>query len=249
MMEIDPRYTKDGQIVLHHDASLERTTNAKGLVADFTLHELKQLRLRDPDGKLTNYSMPSLDEALEWARGKTILVLDQKTVPIGVRVKKIETHAAEPYAILIVYSLKDAKKCYAMNKNIMMEVMITDREKFSAFDKTGIPWSNIIAFVGHSPPRDSGLYSMIHAKGTRCIAGTSRNLDRQFINRQVAHIEPMRKAYHGLMDKGIDLIETDIPREVGQLLYGKQQLPQMGRIELGEKELIVPVDRANANRQ
>ena len=44
MMEIDPRYTKDGTIVLHHDARLERTTNGKGLVADFTLQELKRAR-------------------------------------------------------------------------------------------------------------------------------------------------------------------------------------------------------------
>jgi glycerophosphoryl diester phosphodiesterase len=103
----------------------------------------------------------------------------------------------------------------------MMEVMITSREKFATFDKTGIPWSNIIAFVGHSPPRDSGLYGLIHAKGTSCMAGTSRNIDRQFIDQHITRIESLSKAYHGLIDKGIDLIETDIPREVGQLIYGK----------------------------
>src|SRR6478735_6329129 len=30
MLEIDPRYTKDGQIVVHHDPTLERTTTGKG---------------------------------------------------------------------------------------------------------------------------------------------------------------------------------------------------------------------------
>lgn len=33
IMEIDPRYTKDGAIVVHHDATLERTTTGKGRVA------------------------------------------------------------------------------------------------------------------------------------------------------------------------------------------------------------------------
>src|SRR5262245_42200287 len=34
MLEVDPRYTKDGAIVLHHDPSLDRTTTGKGLLAD-----------------------------------------------------------------------------------------------------------------------------------------------------------------------------------------------------------------------
>ena len=225
MMEVDPRYTKDGRIVLHHDAKLERTTNGKGFIADLTLKELRQLRLLDPEGNLTAYSIPTLDEALEWARGKTILVLDQKTVPVKARIRKIEEHDAEAYSILIVYSLEDARLCYAMNRQIMMEVMMTSREQFRAFDKTGVPWSHVIAFVGHSPPRDSRLYKMIHARGSSCMAGTSRNIDRQFINQHVTSIESLNEAYHALMDMGIDLVETDIPREVGPLIYGKQQIP------------------------
>ncbi len=224
MMEVDPRYTKDGVIVLHHDATLERTTNGKGRLADFTLTELKQLRLRDSQGHLTEYSIPTLDESLQWARGKTILVLDQKSVPVEARVRKIEEHRAEAYAMLIVYSLKDAKRCHAMNPDIMMEVMVTDRAKFDAFDTCGVPWSHVIAFVGHSPPRDPGLCDMIHAKGTLCLAGSSRHIDRQFL-RQDAEIESLRPAYTSLLGMGVDLIEADIPRELGQLLYSGRQIP------------------------
>src|SRR5262245_25744058 len=83
MLEIDPRMTKDGAIVLHHDATLERTTNGRGRVVDHTLAELKQLRLKDNDGKVTEHQIPTLDEALEWARGKTVLVLDQKDVSVA----------------------------------------------------------------------------------------------------------------------------------------------------------------------
>src|SRR5512134_2049686 len=50
ILEIDPRYTKDGAIVLHHDDTLERTTTGRGKVSDFTLAELKELRLRDAEG-------------------------------------------------------------------------------------------------------------------------------------------------------------------------------------------------------
>src|SRR4029453_8368068 len=110
MLEIDPRFAKDGAIVVHHDANLERTTTGKGRVADFTLPELKTLRLKDPAGNVTEHQIPTLDEVLEWARGKTILLLDQKDVPVAARVKRIEDHKAESYALLIVYSFKDAQE-------------------------------------------------------------------------------------------------------------------------------------------
>ena len=41
-MEIDPRYTKDGSIVVHHDTNLDRTTTGKGRVTALTLQELKE---------------------------------------------------------------------------------------------------------------------------------------------------------------------------------------------------------------
>src|SRR5262245_16752678 len=90
MLEIDPRYAKDGAIVVHHDPGLERTTTGQGLVVNHTLADLKQLRLKDTAGDVTDYQMPTLDEAIQWARGKTILVLDQKDVPVEARVKKVE---------------------------------------------------------------------------------------------------------------------------------------------------------------
>ena len=40
ILEIDLQFTKDGQIVLHHDPTLDRTTTGTGPVADHTLKEL-----------------------------------------------------------------------------------------------------------------------------------------------------------------------------------------------------------------
>jgi glycerophosphoryl diester phosphodiesterase len=225
MLEIDPRYCKDGVIVVHHDPSLERTTTGKGLVADQTLAELKQLRLKDTAGAVTEFQIPTLDEVLEWARGKAILVLDQKDVAVRERVKKIEEHKAEGYAMLIVSTFKDAQACYAQNPNVMMEVLIPNREKFAEFDKLGIPWSNVVAFVGHQPPEDRGLYESIHAKGACCMIGTSRNLDRQIITGQTADIKQLEDGYRKFLGRGADLIETDIAAQLGPLLYGSTSPP------------------------
>jgi glycerophosphoryl diester phosphodiesterase len=224
-MEIDPRYTKDGAIVVHHDSTLERTTTGKGRIAELTLQELKEIRLKDTEGIVTEFHIPTLDDVLKWARGKTILVLDQKDVPVEARVRKIEEHKAEAYVMLIVYSFKDARKCYELNNNIMMEVMIPNRKKFYEFDKTGVPWSNIIAFVGHTPPKDKELMQMIHAKGTCCMVGTSRNLDPEFVVNRASGTGSLEQRYRALLQMGVDVIETDLPKEVGKLLYSEYMIP------------------------
>jgi glycerophosphoryl diester phosphodiesterase len=217
--EVDPRYTRDGHIVIHHDETLDRTTNGTGHVADHDLSDLKKLQLKDPLGRLTNYRIPTLDEALKWARGKTILILDQKDVSVKDRIRKLEEHSAESYAMLIVYSVAGAEECYRRNNNIIMEVMITDREQFDAFDKSGVPWNNIVAFVGHRPPRDPELLAMIHAKGACCIAGSSRNLDRELAEHRDDPPEAITQRYRALLGRGVDLIEADLAADVGRLIY------------------------------
>lgn len=225
MLEIDLRYTKDGVIVLMHDPTLDRTTNGTGRVQDRTLEEVRQLRLKDRNGKLTDFQIPTLDEVMRWARGKTILMLDKKEVPVRDVVRKIEEHKAESHAMVMAYSAKDITECHSLNREIMMEVMLGSQERFEEFARTGVPWGNIIAFVGHTQTPDRDLCARIRAKGASCMAGTSRNLDRQFLGGRVATMEPLRPDYRALFGLGVDVIETDIPRELWPLLFRDQTVP------------------------
>jgi len=77
----------------------------------------------------------------------------------------------------------------------------------------------------HTPPQDTGLCERIHAKGASCMAGSSRNIDPQFLSKQVADMEAIKPDYRALLELGVDVIETDIPREVGPLLYAGHPLP------------------------
>lgn len=225
MLEVDPRLSRDGKIVVLHDATLQRTTTGAGNVSDFALTELKQLHLKDPDGQVTPFQIPTLDEVLEWARGKTILVLDQKDVSAVDRAKIISEHQAEAYVMLIVSSFRDVQAVHQLNPKIMMEVMIPHLAQAAAFDKLGVPWSNVVAFVGHNPPTDKALYEYIHRQGTCCMIGTSRNLDRRFISGEVDGLQQLEPDYRALLSRGADIIETDIPAELGQLLYRGTPIP------------------------
>lgn len=64
-IEIDVEITKDDQIILHHDATLERTTNGRGRVRDKTLEEIGELRLKDREGNITSESIPTLEDVME----------------------------------------------------------------------------------------------------------------------------------------------------------------------------------------
>lgn len=77
MVEIDVRRTKDGQFVLLHDSTLDRTTTGTGNVSDYTLDSLKQLHLRNGYGAETAHRIPTLEEALLLVKDKILIYLDK----------------------------------------------------------------------------------------------------------------------------------------------------------------------------
>ncbi|MBC7914275.1 MAG: glycerophosphodiester phosphodiesterase family protein [Pyrinomonadaceae bacterium] len=77
VVEIDLAKTKDGHIVLMHDETLERTTNGKGKVSDWTLDSLKALFLKDGLGIITPHKIPTLEEALMVIKDKILVNLDK----------------------------------------------------------------------------------------------------------------------------------------------------------------------------
>lgn len=63
-LELDVHLSRDGELVVLHDPTLDRTTTGTGAVRDRTLAELRTLRLKDKDGKLTEETIPTLNEVL-----------------------------------------------------------------------------------------------------------------------------------------------------------------------------------------
>lgn len=77
IMELDVKMTRDSQLVVMHDNTIDRTTNAKGKVSDYTLSEIKKLRLRNGLGRITNHPIPTLEEMMLVAKGKIIINVDK----------------------------------------------------------------------------------------------------------------------------------------------------------------------------
>ncbi|KGO99894.1 glycerophosphodiester phosphodiesterase family protein [Novilysobacter defluvii] len=77
-IELDIRKSSDGVLVAIHDATLDRTTNGSGRVADHTAAELRELRLRRGNGGrsvvVTDEHLPTVEEMLLAAREHGFIV-------------------------------------------------------------------------------------------------------------------------------------------------------------------------------
>ena len=66
-IELDVQMTKDGQIVICHDHDIDRTSNGKGWIKDFTLAELKKLDFGSwYDPVFTGERIPTFIEFFTW---------------------------------------------------------------------------------------------------------------------------------------------------------------------------------------
>jgi glycerophosphoryl diester phosphodiesterase len=84
MMEFDVHISRDGQVVVIHDDTLERTTNGHGQVADYTLKELKQLDAGFWFAKrFSGETIPTLEEALQLAKGRILVNIEIKDGSLG----------------------------------------------------------------------------------------------------------------------------------------------------------------------
>ena len=71
-MELDVHLSKDGVPVVMHDHTLQRMSDGKGPIRNFTLEQLKRLKVGGTE------SIPTLEEALRLARGRITVLVELK---------------------------------------------------------------------------------------------------------------------------------------------------------------------------
>jgi len=71
-VELDVQLTKDGRLAVIHDETLDRTTNGRGPVKDFSLAELNRLDAGQGE------PVPALEEVFDLVKGKAHLMVELK---------------------------------------------------------------------------------------------------------------------------------------------------------------------------
>ena len=215
IFEIDPRLTLDSIIVLMHDGTLDRTTTGGGNIGDYTYAELQELYLKDAAGNPTPYKIPTLAAAIEWARGKTILNLDQKGVPYAMIADLIQKHRAEAFVMITTHSAEHARFYLDRNPKQIFSAHIKTREQLEEYEKAGIPFTQLMAYIGPNiKPENQELYRLLNAKGAMAMISSASTYDKLPSRYE-------RKAkYRAIIKDGAGVLETDFPIEAAEAIRG-----------------------------
>ncbi len=132
MIECDIRRTKDGKLVIIHDATLERTTNGSGKVADHTLEELRQLDAGSwfaPE--FAGEKLPTLDEAIECIKGSGVKLIIEIKEP-GTEddvVTALYDHGMQDQSMLCSFHYQVGVRMPQLAPEIMFSPIIAPKEE------------------------------------------------------------------------------------------------------------------------
>lgn len=161
IIEIDVRESEDGEMVIIHDNTLDRTTNGKGKVSDFSYEALKKLNLMH-QGQVTSYRIPTLEEVLALAKGKIRIDLDVKLTDIT-SYKRIADavykHGMADEVFLFLYDTNEISRVKALVGDI--QIMPRARTVEDIRYITQFPFVKII-HIDESFYRDSVMANLIN---------------------------------------------------------------------------------------
>jgi len=201
LLETDVRLTKDSVLVLLHDETLDRTTTGSGPVRSKTLHEVRGLRLITNAGDTTRYPVPTAAEALAWAEGRAVLQLDVKEgVPRSLVAERLRQADALDQAIVITYTLNDARWYHRRLPNLLLSVSAETREEAVAHVEQIEP-SRLVAFAGVGEPSQEVL-SVFESRNIPVTVGTFGDLDERAQQQGLT-------VYRTLFEQGVGIVATD----------------------------------------
>jgi glycerophosphoryl diester phosphodiesterase len=119
MIELDLDQSADGQVIVMHDATLERTTNLRGAVAQLPLAQIRQADA----GK--GERVPTLDEVFDLTLGKVRLYLEIKEARAAVNtLKAIRAHRCEADVMLASFDLELMRRLGNEVKDIELGLIV-----------------------------------------------------------------------------------------------------------------------------
>ncbi|MCD2492297.1 glycerophosphodiester phosphodiesterase [Lacrimispora sp. NSJ-141] len=130
-VEIDVQETKDGIIVVHHDASLKRTTGTEGRLWDYTYGDLLLLDFGSWfSEEFAGTQIPTLEQALEACKGHINMNIELKAnrlsdTLVEKTLQLIEDHGMEAQVVLSSTSYRYLKEVKEQNPDIRTGYILT----------------------------------------------------------------------------------------------------------------------------
>jgi glycerophosphoryl diester phosphodiesterase len=203
IIEFDVALSKDSALVIMHDDKLDRTSDGTGPIGDYTYAELQKVRLKDNEGTITTFKIPTLEEVLNWGKNKVLFTIDLKQgVPYAKIIAAVRKTHSESNSIVITYNANQAAEVHKLAPELMISASVRGKADLDRLNGMGVPDDRIVAFVGVSAV-DNSVYDYLHSKGISCILGTMGNLDKS------AAANPNKKVYYNLLLNGANILSSD----------------------------------------
>lgn len=221
MVEIDLKKTKDGQLILLHDKTIDRTTTGKGKPEDYTLAELRQFRLRNGAGHKTDHVIPTFEEVMTLCKGKILVNVDKGYDYFKDAYAILEKTGTVQQCIMkagLPYEQVRMENGEVLEKMIFMPVINLHKDGAETiidgymknlkpvayelvFDNDGEEVQRLIKKV-----RDSGAKIFINSLWAELCGG-------HYDDRAVEQNEP-DESWGWIIGQGVKLIQTDRPQQL-----------------------------------
>jgi len=199
MIEIDIHTTKDGEIVVMHDADVSRTTNGVGLISQMTLEEIRSLDAGSWFGaKFSGEKVPTLDEVLRTVKGKADLCVEVKDANPRDVLRKLMRHNFIDHVILFDFDHDRAYEAKKIQPNLRTLLLGTTHASLSKIDPS------LCDFVGSAYSKvDESLVKRVHDLGLQIFVYT--------VNEE----NQMKEA----VELGVDALITNFPNRAFEVLH------------------------------
>ena len=231
MVEIDIQRTADGQFVLMHDPTLDRMSTGKGRIADYTLDQIRQFRLRSGNAVKTRRAIPTLEEALLACRDRVLVNIDKGGDYIREILPIIQRTGTERQVIIKgKYALDRVKADYGDSKGMLYMPIVdmydsTAVERGAEFAKKMHPVAFELCFKTEQELAPT-FVNIVLKSGSRVWINTLWDTLCAGHDDENALIEGMDKHWGWVLDHHATMIQTDRPEMLINYLkqHGRRSL-------------------------
>ena len=234
MVELDIHRTADGELVVCHDRTINRTTNGKGKIGELTLDYIKSRYLRAGHNAVTRYKMPTLAEALDLCNGRVLINLDKGINYYDqVLAMLVERNMVDQVVIKSGKSVATMKEFFSKHKeNMLYMPLISYTAKswakhegmFNEYLSTDLPFIAFEMCWNGTLPGEKKVFKKVVKSGKKLWINTlwgslcGGNESGYYDDRAVGNEE---KIYGKILSYGTSMIQTDRPQMLINYLESK----------------------------
>ena len=226
-IEFDARLTADGQIVIMHDPSVDRTTNGKGKVRNLTFAEIRSLDAGLKKGMVfENERVPMLEEVLAELGGKLLLNIELCNYEEGDE----RTLSNQTVELIEKYNLVDSVIVSSFRFNNLVYV----KDLNPGISCGLLALKGIKGFIARNLLNHSVSVDAVHPYYTDATEALIRR-EQQCGRKIRAYTVNDPKDIRHLYDLGVDAIFTDDPLSSKEY-YASEKLLEQGILPGEEQE-------------